>query len=88
MYRSLSDLRQSVDRLIQEQGENAPCAAFIFTKEDVFNSSPFYYEEEKPDEDFCDDVLNDVGQSDYIYERIDEMIDDVVKDQVKRRTTV
>jgi len=36
MNRTLQQLKESVDRLIEQQGANASCAAFIFTKEDVF----------------------------------------------------
>ncbi len=35
MFRTLSELRDSINSMIESQGENAPCAAFVFTKEDV-----------------------------------------------------
>jgi hypothetical protein len=82
MYRTLSELRNSIDNLIQQQGENAPVAAFVFTKEDVF-----YYNQ---GEHFCDDVVylneNDtdevliqLGGCDYICEQVYEIIDDEVR---------
>ena len=85
MYRTLSELRNSINQLIEQQGENAPCAAFVFTKNDVF-----YYEmdedgfeklnEEKSlSDDDTDDVLTELGRCDYIYEQVGEVIDDEVR---------
>ena len=84
MYRTLAELRDSVNQLIEQQGENAPCAAFIFTKYDVF-----YYQmsddgtnleqvETYLDDEDTGDVLKEVGDSDYIYEQIGEIIDDEI----------
>jgi len=85
MYRTLSNLRDSVNRLIEQQGENAPVAAFVFTKEDVF----FYPKDENGIEnldeqihlnsDDTDDVLLELGSCDYIYEQVFEIIDDEVR---------
>lgn len=87
MYRSLSDLRDSVARLIEQQGEDAPCAAFIFTKEDVRTE---YLEGCNPEiiELDCDSleraypgiidkVLQQVSGS-YIYEEMAEFINQEV----------
>ena len=79
MYRTLSELRDSINQMIESQGENAACAAFVFTQHDVFE-----YNEEMTQEDyfpslFTQDVLADVGGSDYIYEQIGEVIDDSIR---------
>lgn len=79
MFRTLSELRNSIDKMIESQGENAPCAAFVFTRHDVFE-----YNEETNQEDyfssfFTQDVLANVGGSSYIYEQVGEMIDDVIR---------
>lgn len=85
MYRTLAELRDSVNQLIEQQGENAPCAAFIFTKYDVF-----YYQmsddgtnleevETYLDDDDTDDVLIQLGGCDYIYEQVGEIIDDEMR---------
>lgn len=85
MYRTLAELKKSVENLIDQQGANAPCASFIFTKEDVF-----YYpigedgfenlDEQVKLSDFdTDDVLTELGGCDYIYEQVFEIIDDEVK---------
>ena len=85
MYRTLAELRDSVNRMIDEQGDNAPCAGFVFTKDDVFhygvdedgfpNLDVTYH---LNDED-TDEVLTEVGGCDYIYEQILEIIDDEVR---------
>ena len=79
MYRTLSELRDSINQMIESQGENAGCAAFVFTQHDVFE-----YNEETNQEDyfptlFTQDVLADVGGSSYIYEQVGEMIDDAIR---------
>ena len=79
MYRTLSELRDSIDKMIEMEGENAPCAAFVFTCHDVFE----YNEEDNQDQYFStvftQDVLCDVGGSSYIYEQVGEMIDDAIR---------
>ena len=85
MFRTLSELRDSINSMIDAQGENAPCAAFVFTKEDVF----FYPKDENGIEDLdtqerlnaedTDDVLTELGGCDYIYEQVFEVIDDEVR---------
>ena len=36
MNYSLSELKDRVNKLIEQQGEDAQCAAWIYTREDVF----------------------------------------------------
>jgi len=83
MYRTLSELRDSINRMIESQGEDAVCAAFVFTKNDVFE-----YNEEIGDsleevrhfpEVFTQDVLADVGGCDYIYEQIGDVLEDSIR---------
>jgi len=68
MNRTLKQLKESVDRLIEQQGETASCAALIFTKEDVFNmdddGNPVYCSEE-----ITDQVLDDLDGTDYLIEK-------------------
>jgi|11BtaG_2_1085332.scaffolds.fasta_scaffold02499_2 hypothetical protein len=78
MYHTLSKLKDQVNQLIEQQGENATCASFIYTKEDVF-----YFEDVSNDElylsqDDSDQVLFEVGNTDDIYTQIGELIDDEV----------
>jgi hypothetical protein len=83
MYRTLSELRDSINSMIESQGENAPCAAFVFTQHDVVE-----FNEETNQDDyfptlFTQDVLADVGGSSYIYEEVGQMIDDSIRDRKK-----
>ena len=80
MYRTLSELRDSVNRMIEAQGEDAPVAAFVFTQEDVFEFVDGVENEERHFPlVFSQDVLADVGGSSYIYEQVGEMIDDAIR---------
>jgi len=79
MYRTLSELRDSINSMIESQGENAPCAAFVFTKEDVFEYDVDDNEDKYFPTVFTEDVLCDVGGSSYIYEQVGEMIDDAIR---------
>jgi hypothetical protein len=93
MYRTLSQLRDSINLLIEHQGEDAPCASFVFTKNDVFHYEMIddgtnleeievYLNAEDTDE-----VLLELGGCDYIYEQVCEIIDDEVK-RVRNKVTV
>jgi hypothetical protein len=88
MYRSLSDLRNRIDQLIVEQGEDSPCAAFVFTKNDVFvaNYDEGDIVEEYLNADDTDEVLLELGGCDYIYEQIGEIIDDEVR-RIRNKVT-
>ena len=80
MYRTLAELRDTLNQMIESQGENAPCAAFVFTQHDVFeydddgHGQAVYFSSL-----FTQDVLADVGGSSYIYEQVGEMIDDAIR---------
>ena len=78
MYRTLSQLRDSINLLIEQQGEDAGCAAFVYTQEDVFEFDADENEARFPTL-FNQDVLCDVGGSSYIYEQVGEMIDDAIR---------
>jgi len=78
MYHTLSDLKDKVNQLIEQQGENATCASFIYTKEDVYYFEDILDDEQYLSQDDTNNVLNEVGGSDYICEQIGELIDDEV----------
>ncbi len=83
MYRTLSELRDSINQMIERQGENAVCAAFVFTQDDVFEIVGENCDEVRFSKELTEDVLADVGGSDYIYEQIGEVIDDSIRDRKK-----
>jgi len=78
MFRTLSELRDSINQLIEQQGEDAVCAAFVYTGENVFEFDD-NDNEVRFSKVLTEDVLCDVGGSSYIYEQIGEMIDDYIR---------
>jgi hypothetical protein len=86
MFRTLSELRDRVNQLIDSQGEEAPCASFVFTKEDVF-----YYDDEQNEirfnaDDTCK-ILRLTGNTDYINEQINEVISEEIG-RIRRNITL
>ena len=85
MNRTLKQLKETVDRLIEQQGETASCAALIFTKEDVFemdeNGNEVYFDEET-----TNSVLNDLDESDYLLAKGFDCIEDDIRTYQHRKT--
>lgn len=79
MYRTLSELRDSIDKMIEEQGEDAGCAAFVFTQNDVFEYDKDTNQDKYFSLELTEGVLADVGGSSYICEQVGEMIDDAIR---------
>ena len=76
MNRTLQQLKQSVEKLIEQQGADASCAAYILTKEDVFvenDGERLYF-----DEEITNKVLNDLDETDYILEKVFDCILDYI----------
>jgi hypothetical protein len=68
MSRTLSDLRDEISALIKMQGDDAPVAAFVFTKDDVFGVD----EKQNPKHLPIDDakaVLEKLDQNVYFYDQ-------------------
>lgn len=88
MYRTLGQLRESINELIVKHGEHSGCAAFVYTKDDVFTldsetGSEVYYSAGVSQE-----VLYNVGDSSYIYEQIGEFIDDELRKFKKQSSSI
>ena len=79
MARTLQQLKESVDRLIQQQGEDAPVAAFIFTGEDVFVMDDNCDQVIQPRE-IAEKVLNNLDEYDYLYTEIFDCIDNELRE--------
>ena len=77
---TLSQLKQRIDKLIEDQGEESPVAAFIYTKEDVVQYDDDFNEVEIEDDTIIEDVLYNVEDTDYIYTQIQGVIDDELKE--------
>ena len=73
---TLSQLKQRIDQLIENQGEDSPVAAFIYTKQDVVEYDDDGNEVEIEDNKIVEDVLYEVEDTDYIYTTIYETISD------------
>ena len=76
MARTLQQLKESVERLIEQQGADAPVAAFIFTNEDVFTWENDGGDQVPVDRNIAEKVLNEVEDIDYIYSQVFDMIDE------------
>ena len=64
MNYTLKQLQDRVNRLIEQQGEDAHCGAWIYTAEDC------RIEDEYPaieDPELAERIFNDIGNIDYIY---------------------
>ena len=83
MNYTLQQLKDRVNTLIEQQGETAYCAAWIYTAEDCV----IYDENDEPqypahnDQELSERIFNDVGNIDYIYQVIQECVDEVTEEQ-------
>ena len=77
-FYSLKALKARVERLIEEQGEDAPCAGWIYTSEDVCsfddNGDEVFYDDEK-----TADVLVNLQDYDNIHSAIVDAIEDELR---------
>ena len=83
MNYTLSQLRDRVNRLIELQGEDAHCAAWIYTAEDAFLTNEDDEQEYVASDDLVlsERIFNEVGNIDYIYTLIQECVDEVTQEQ-------
>ena len=85
MNYTLKQLRDRVDQLIKNQGEDADCAAWIYTKEDCHlkdEDGEFDYDNVVEDPEVIERIFDDVGNIDYIYQVIQECVDEVTEEQM------
>ena len=85
MNYTLKQLQERVNKLIENQGEDAHCAAWIYTKEDCHlkdENGEFDYDNVVEDTATLVRIFDDVGNIDYIYMMIQEFVDEVVEEQV------
>ena len=73
-FYSLKALKARVENLIEQQGEDAPCAGWIYTSEDVVKYDDNGDEVYQSDE-VCQDVLINLQDYDFIYQAIVDAID-------------
>ena len=85
MNYTLKQLQDRVSSMIKEQGEDAECAAWIYTKEDIHlkdENGEIDYDIEVEDSALIARIFDDVGQIDYIYTVIQDCVDEVVEEQL------
>ena len=71
--------------MIKEQGEDAECAAWIYTKNDCHlkdEDGEIDYNNNVEDPALLARIFDDVGNIDYIYQVIQESVDEVVEEQL------
>ena len=74
MARTLQQLKESIEQMIEEQGKDAPVAAFLFTQHDVFHYDEETLEENVYPMNVIEEVLNNVEEDDHIIEQVFERI--------------
>jgi len=84
MNYTLKQLQERVNKLIEQQGEDAHCAAWIYTKEDCHlkdEDGEFDYDNVVEDPEVVERIFDDVGNIDHIYQVIQECVDEVTEEQ-------
>ena len=88
MNYTLKQLQERVNALIEQQGEDAHCAAWIYTKEDCHlkdEDGEFDYDNVVEDPEVIERIFDDVGNIDYIYQVIQESVDEVTEEQLMQQ---
>ena len=84
MNYTLKQLQERVNKLIEQQGEDAHCAAWIYTKEDCHlkdEDGEVDYDNVVEDPEVIERIFDDVGNIDYIYQVIQECVDEATEEQ-------
>ena len=85
MNYTLKQLQERVNKLVEQQGEDAQCAAWIYTKNDCHlkdEDGEVDYQNNVEDPEVLERIFDDVGNIDYIYQVIQEAVDEVVEEQL------
>ena len=88
MNYTLKQLQQRVNQLIENQGEDAQCAAWIYTKHDCHlkeEDGEIDYNNNVEDVEVLERIFDDIGNIDYIYQVIQECVDEVTEEQVMQQ---
>jgi len=67
------------NRLIEQQGEDAPAAAFIFTNADVFIWDEGDGDQMPVERQIASDILNEIEDYDHIYTEVFDLIEEELK---------
>ena len=83
MNYTLQQLKDRVNTLIEQQGPEAYCAAWIYTAEDcaIVDDGGEHNFVAVDDKELSEKIFNDVGNIDYIYTVIQECVDESTEEQ-------
>lgn len=84
---TLSQLRDAVNRMIAQQGEDAPCAYWVYSKEDAYvidedGEYNYIYDEGELQAEAVVNALDELQEVDYVYTVIQECLDELVEEKV------
>ena len=85
MNYTLKELRDRVNKMIEQQGEDAHCGAWIYTKEDCHlkdEDGNIDYDNTVEDPEVIERIFDEVGNIDYIYTVISECVDELTEEQL------
>ena len=85
MNYTLKQLQDRVNSMIKEQGEDAECAAWIYTKHDCHlkdENGEIDYDNNVEDPELVRRIFDDVGNNDYIYQVIQESVDEITEENL------
>ena len=84
MNYTLKGLKDRVNKLIEEQGEDAHCGAWIYTKEDcaIVDDDGEHNFVAVDNPELAERIFNDIGNIDHIYTVIQECVDEVTEEQL------
>mgnify|MGYP001454208093 FL=1 len=85
MNYTLKELQERVNQMIEQQGEDAHCAAWIYTKHDCHlkdEDGEIDYNNNVEDAEVLQRIFYQVGDSDYIYQTIQDEVDEATEEQL------
>ena len=85
MNYTLKLLQERVNKLIEQQGEDAECGAWIYTKNDCHlkdEDGEIDYNNNVEDPEVLARIFDDIGNIDYIYTVIQDCVDEVTEEQL------
>ena len=91
MNYTLKQLQDRITNLIEQQGEDAHCAAWIYTKEDCHlkdEDGNLDYDNNVEDPVTLECIFDDVGNIDYIYQVIQECVDECVEERLNEAAAI
>ena len=83
MNYTLKQLQDRVSRMIERQGEDAHCAAWIYTAEDCYLTDSSGEQEyvAKDNSKLAESIFYQVGDCDYIYQTIQDAVEEATEEQ-------